>query len=310
MQGSKITVIGASIADISGQVSKTLILGDSNQGKVTITPGGVGRNVAENLARLDCSIEFISAFGTDLFGTILTDKCKETNTKIEHSYFSDTESTPIYLSVNNIGGDLALAVADTEVTRHITPDFIRSKHEILNSSEILVFETNLTQETIDYICETYSHKALFIDLVSSQKSLKIINLIDKFHTIKPNLIEAEALSGISYKSDDDLPKMLDFFLNKGVSQVFITLGQRGVYYGNAEERGFYESVNLEPVSTCGAGDSFLSGVIFAFSNKKNIRESAQFGTAMSIVTLAENSAVSDKVNTKYINDIITKYKLC
>ncbi|MBN2893875.1 MAG: carbohydrate kinase family protein [Bacteroidales bacterium] len=310
MNNKKIIVIGAAVADITGIVNKKLILADSNPGKVTFTAGGVGRNMAENLARLGVSVDFIASFGEGFYGKGLVENCKNAGISIENSIIDKYKTSAIYLSVNNHEGDLAIAVSDTDITEIITPDFLETKAEIFAKTDVILLDTNLTQETLEYICTKFQDKKIFVDFVSTSKAQKVKDFIGKFHTIKPNLIEAEALSGISYNSDKDLPKMLDYFLKKGVKQVFISLGSRGCFYGNETENGIFESAKISPVNASGAGDAFISGVVYSFLHEKDIRQTACYATAMSIAALMSNSAVNENISENYINQIIKKYNLC
>lgn len=310
MNSSNVIVIGAAVADITGNVNKNLILSDSNPGKITFTAGGVGRNIAENLARLGVEIDFISAFGNDFYGKGLIENCIKAGISIKNSIIDQKKSSAIYLSVNNHEGDLAIAVSDTDISEIITPEYLKTKHKTFQNSDIIVLDTNLPEETLEMVCSKYDNKNLFIDFVSTAKAQKIKRFIGKFHTIKPNLIEAEALSGIPFESDKDLHKMLDFFLKKGVKQVFISLGSRGAFYGNENENGIFESAKISPVNVSGAGDAFISGVVYSYLQNKSLKETACFSTAMSIAALLSNSAVNENINVEYINQIIKKHNLC
>jgi pseudouridine kinase len=310
MKHRKIFVLGAAVADITGIVNKKLILADSNPGRITFTAGGVGRNIAENIARLGVSVDFIAAFGNDFYGKGLMENCMKVGLSIDNSITDKTKSSAIYLSVNNHEGDLAIAVSDTDITNIITPDFLETKAELLNKTDVIVLDTNLTRETLKYICTKYAEKKIFIDFVSTAKAEKIKDFIGKFHTIKPNLIEAESLSGIEYFSDKDLTKMLGYFLEKGVKQVFISLGSRGCFYGNENESGIFESAKINPVNVSGAGDAFISGVVYSYLQRKNIYQTACYATAMSIAALMSSSAVNENITENYILQIIKKYNLC
>jgi pseudouridine kinase len=65
---SEISIIGGITADIEGHPYKQLIQGDSNPGRITMSYGGVGRNITENLARMGASVSFISVAGADFAG--------------------------------------------------------------------------------------------------------------------------------------------------------------------------------------------------------------------------------------------------
>ena len=69
-------VIGGANIDIHGAPAATLNMGDSNPGTVRLSPGGVGRNIAENMARryIELTISAGEVIEIDEFGSV-TDNC-------------------------------------------------------------------------------------------------------------------------------------------------------------------------------------------------------------------------------------------
>lgn len=299
----KVVVIGGAVADITGFSSNTLIPKDSNPGKIKFSSGGVGRNIAENLVRLDCQVELITAFGEDVYAHRLISYCKESGIQIENSLFTSDHSTAIYLSINNPDGNMALAISDTAIVDEITPEFMVSKESILNDADCLVLDTNLSEKTLHYISENFKHKPIFIDLVSTTKAKKVSSILGHFHTIKPNLIEAVHLSEIKYKNADDLKTMLKVFTDKGIQQVFISQGEEGCFYGNANESGSFRSKESEIINSSGAGDAFMAGLVFGFLNDLNMKETATFATCLSLATLQSGEAVNPQINLDLVNRI-------
>ena len=58
-------VIGAINMDIRGICGRSIVMGDSNPGKVRMSPGGVGRNIAHNLSLLGGKAELLTALSDD-----------------------------------------------------------------------------------------------------------------------------------------------------------------------------------------------------------------------------------------------------
>lgn len=299
----KVVVIGAALADITGFSSEALILKDSNPGKIRFSDGGVGRNIAENLVRLDCQVELITAFGVDVYAQILKKHCLDYGIDISSSKVSSSHSTATYLSINNQYGDMELALADTDIICEITPQFIADKHETIEKADCIVVDTNLSAETLDFISMKYEHKALFIDLVSTTKAKKASSFLGRFHTIKPNLLEAENLTGVIYKEAEDLKTMLQFFMNQGIKQVFITHGEEGCFYGNAFEFSTFLTRTSKIVNSSGAGDAYMAGLVFSHLNDYNMKETATFATAMSQAALQSTEAVNPQLNLALVNRI-------
>ena len=63
-----ITIVGGINIDIEGSPFKPLVPEDSNPGKIRMSFGGVGRNIAENVVRSGGSTAMISVVGEDHMG--------------------------------------------------------------------------------------------------------------------------------------------------------------------------------------------------------------------------------------------------
>ena len=70
---------------------------------------------------------------------------------------------------------------------------------------------------------------LFCDPVSTVKAEKLRPILHRIHTLKPNRLEAELLSGVPIREKADVPKAAQALLNKGVQRLFISLGSDGVF---------------------------------------------------------------------------------
>lgn len=125
MKAHPVAVIGASNVDISATSLSPLVSGDSNPGKVEISFGGVGRNIAENLCRLGQSVSLITAYGEDPFGQMLRAQAQELGLDVSLSLRDERMSSSLYVCVNQPEGEMAVAVSDMEVCGGLSPDFFR-----------------------------------------------------------------------------------------------------------------------------------------------------------------------------------------
>ncbi|SQA14871.1 Pseudouridine kinase [Streptobacillus moniliformis] len=112
------------------------------------------------------------------------------------------ESLSTYLSVLNDENEMIVAIASMSILEKLDIDYIKSKEKYINESDVLVIDTNLRQDVIEYI-STFNKK-IIVDLVSTTKTKKIKNILNKIHSIKPNKIEAELLTGINIKDEESM----------------------------------------------------------------------------------------------------------
>ena len=145
-------VVGAVNMDICGTPYTRVIAKDSNPGTVRHNPGGVGRNIAHNLRLLGVPVKFLTAFGNDLYAAELQVSCKALGMDLSHAAYTDM-ATSSYLYITDEMGEMLLAVCDTDVADSINEAFLAERLDILNGAELVVFDGNLTEDTVRYLAE-------------------------------------------------------------------------------------------------------------------------------------------------------------
>ena len=105
--------------------------------------------------------------------------------------------------------------------------------------------------------------------------LYIFPIIDYF---TPNETEASFYANQPVESPEDAKKAANKFLQMGIKNIIITLGEKGAYFANKNESIVVPVTNLKSpvVDTTGAGDAFNAGLAVALSEGKNIRETLVF----------------------------------
>lgn len=92
--------------------------------------GGVGRNIAEGLDKLNGAVSLISAFGQDRNGDFLKKTLPDKATS--GSKISDKFPTANCAVILDKNGDSKLSVGDMKIHQEITPDLVRTMAFILN----------------------------------------------------------------------------------------------------------------------------------------------------------------------------------
>lgn len=298
-----VCVIGGVNIDISGTPYSILNPNDSNPGKVTTSMGGVARNIAENLSRIGVNVEFISVFGDDSYAKEIESSCKELNISLQYSEEIENKRTSIYLCINDDSGEMQLAISDMDIYKYLTPEFLSKRLDIINNSRACVLDTNIPKDSIEYLVDNVK-VPIFIDTVSIKKTEKLMDCLYNVYSLKPNIREAEILSGTKIKGKDDLSNAANIILNKGVKKLYISLGADGVYYTDGIMEGILPSITDEIINTTGAGDSFLAGVIWASLNGYDIKECAKAGLSASYICVKSYRTVSEDMSEENIKKII------
>ncbi|MDD3169725.1 MAG: PfkB family carbohydrate kinase, partial [Eubacteriales bacterium] len=176
---SKIIIIGGITADIEGNPYHQLIMGDSNPGKIVMSYGGVGRNIAENLSRMGASVSFISVAGDDFAGRGAVRELENLGVDVKHVKLLQEENTAVYMSILNLMGDMELALCNMDVLERISVGFIDEAYESIKEAKIVGIDTNLTEETLEYVTDKFKDTPLFLDPVSVTKAERAKQLIGR-----------------------------------------------------------------------------------------------------------------------------------
>ena len=300
MTDNYVALIGAANIDIQGFSRNTLIYRDSNPGRIEFCPGGVSRNIAENLSRLGIKTELISAIGGDPNGTLILDSCRSCGIGTNYSLIVPDAVSSVYLAIMDNSRDMALALSDMTISDKISVDFLESRSQILEAAAVIVFDTCLSTEVMDYILTRFTDKPIYVDPVSIGKAKAIKNLTGKIHTLKMNKLEAEFLSGTIIEGISGLERTSTWLLDQGVKRVFITLGRDGVYYRDLQTSGSFKPAEAVISNATGAGDAFMAGIVYGSLNGYDIEKIVRFASGVSLAALAGDDTVNTEMDLEYI----------
>lgn len=311
----EIVVIGGANIDIQGQSFSGFIPGDSNPGAISRTAGGVGRNIAENCARLGLSVALVSAFGDDEGARWLEDSCNEFGVSTSESLHVPGPSAT-YLCLLDGDGSLAGAVADMGIMEALSPEFLSGKAGLFDGARAIVADANLPAASLRWLALKYGRIAqrradeasplLFLDPVSSAKAVKAQGLSAAFDCIKPNLAEARVLSGSSSERLEEIVKKMEMEGNMP-GELFISLGAEGLFFAGQGKRG---QVGLPPAeklpkvtSRSGAGDAAMAAIVWASLAGKGMAAKARLALAAAVLASASKATVSNDMTVAGLQTI-------
>jgi len=288
-----VVVIGAVNMDIGGTPAKDLIPRDSNPGTVTLRPGGVGRNIAHDLCLMGLSVSLIAAVGGDVYGSAILESCKAIGIDMSMALVMPERRSSTYLYVNDARGDMHVAISDMEISACVTPEYLAPLMEKINRAKLVVLDANLSEETVAFVCDNCT-APIYADPVSTVKGMKFKNVLHKLSGIKPNDLEAEALSG-----EKDPEKAAAALAEMGVDRVFVSCGGDGMIVCRKGELIRQPIIPGEVINTTGAGDAATAAIVYAAVRGLGLKESAELAMKAGALTCrcleANNSELSSLV---------------
>ena len=295
-----VSVIGGLNIDLQGSSVNPLVFSDSNPGEIVMSAGGVGRNIAENISKLNIHSKILSYVGNDALGDFVVNKSSlsgvDTSFIKKHSHLPTSQ----YLSVLDDNNDMLVSISDMRIIEEMTIQDIDKWNLTIEQSSAIVVDTNIPIPVIEYLTNKYSNIPLFLDPVSFAKTSKILKLIGRFHTVKPNRLETELISGVKITDNDSMLKAAKIIFDMGCKQIFITLGEDGVFYYDGENFGQYLHKGVNMISANGAGDAFTAGVVYGFLKLNGIKETAEFASAAAVIALRSANTISDDLSEERV----------
>ena len=274
-----------------GKSFAPLVAEDSNPGTVSVSLGGVGRNIAHNLSLMGTDVRMLTAYGDDIHGQKVAASCSELGIDVSHARRITGGTTSTYLYLTDEKGEMALAVSDMEICRKITPTYLAGNLSLLQNAQIVVADTNIPAESLIYLAENCT-APLFCDPVSTVKAEKLRPILHRIHTLKPNRLEAELLSGVKIEAIGDVAKAADTLLEMGVHRLFISLGSEGIYAAMGKERLYLPNLPGQMVNTTGCGDAAMAAIAWAYLEGMDLRNTALAALAAGAIAMESDETIN------------------
>lgn len=301
--GSYAVVVGGVNIDIGGKPFAPLVPRDSNPGHVSMSLGGVGRNIAHNMSLLGVDVRLLTAFGDDVYAQRIEASCGELGIDISHALQVPGGATSTYLFLNEADGDMALALSDMEICERITPAYLASKLSVLNNAQLVVVDTNIPEASLAYLAG-HCTAPIFADPVSTAKAVKLKPILGKLHTLKPNRIEAELLSGVKITDEASLREAARVLLETGLRRVFISLGTDGVLAADHKETVLLPCFCAEMKNATGAGDAFMAALAWAYLEGTDLKGSASCAAAAAAIAVEGIEAINPAMSAEAVRQKI------
>ncbi|WP_421695543.1 carbohydrate kinase family protein [Aestuariivirga sp.] len=286
----KVVVIGGANVDIKGRAKGPYVAGTSNPGEVTHAAGGVGRNIADNLARLGITVSLVTALGQDASGAFLRHACEQAGVDLTQSLAVEGPSGT-YLAILDEWGELVSAVNDMRAMDHILPSHLEDKAAHLRRAEMLVADCNLSAACLSWLAGFCAREGirLLIEPVSVAKSQKLLQFerAQPVFAITPNAQQLVALTGAS--GEEGLVRLHEL----GFSNIVLHLGNQGALASDGRVK-----IKVEPLrdtviaDVTGAGDAAVAGLVFGLLEGHSLAEAARLGQCAAAIKLSSAESVA------------------
>jgi pseudouridine kinase len=305
MTSNHLLLIGAASLDTKGRAGGPLQPGTSTPGVIRTSPGGVARNIAENLARLGEPVVLLSAVGDDDSGHHLLEQAAHCGIDVRHVLVDAQRRTAAYLAVLDETGNLVTSIDDMAIHQErLTAEWLFRRRALFRDARWVVLDANLSPaalHTLFGLARTYG-VPVCADPASASLARRLQPYLGELHLVTPNAAEAEALCNIHVTSRGTALRAAKRLVALGAETALVTLGATGLVYATSHESGHVPAVEVEIVDLTGAGDALTAAVVFGLLHDLPVGEAVRLGASAAALTLQCRETVCPTLSLERLYD--------
>ncbi len=284
--GKKVTIFGSFVVDLMSRTPHLPKPGETVKGSIFMMgPGGKGFNQGVACHKSGGNVTMITKLGRDMFADIALGTMEELGMDKSGILYSDEIDTGIALIlVDETSGQNEIVVV-SGACGTITDHEIERFRDTVKDSEFLLTQLETSASSIKKIIEM--SKELGTKIILNTAPIQPIDdsLLDGLFLVTPNEVEAQIMTGVEVVDEDTATLAADWYFERGVQNVLITLGSRGAYVNTGQKKGIIPPFKVNAIDTTGAGDAFNGGLLTALSNGQDIWQAAQFASAVAALSV-------------------------
>ncbi len=284
--GSKITVFGSFVVDLMSRTPHLPVPGETVKGSMfKMGPGGKGFNQGVAAHKAGANVTMITKLGKDQFANVALDAMNELKMDTSHIYYSEKTETGCALIMVDENSSQNEIVVVLGACGTVNDEDIKSMEQSIRESDYLLTQLETNVDAVEKVVDIAHRNGVKVVLNTAPVQPISDSLLSKIDLITPNEVEAEILTGVPVVDEESAVKAADWFFQKGVKNVLITLGKNGVFVATKEKHAILPVPEVKVLDTTGAGDAFNGGLVTALSEGKNIWEAARFANALASVAV-------------------------
>ncbi len=289
-------VVGGAAWDIKARSIAGARLHTSNPGVVTQTPGGVGRNIAEGIARLGGRVHLVAAVGADAGGRDLMARTAEAGVYVDQ-VLTSPHPTGSYLAALDTDGELVIGVSDLAATDAMDVAALARSQVLIARAAVVVIDGNIAAEVAAWVLAVAAGAGarVVLEPVSVAKAARMAPVLApgmSVYAITPNVDELAALVGRAVPNTVEGVTSAAVELHaRGVRYVWVSRGSAGSLLVGPDEVVLIEAIPAEVSDVTGAGDAMTAGFVHGLLTGESPANAARHGHLAAALTVASNHTV-------------------
>ncbi len=282
----KITVFGSFNVDLMGRAPHLPVPGETVKGGLFRQgPGGKGFNQAVAAHKAGADVAVIAKLGRDPLAQIALQTMDELSISKEHLLFDETQPTGTALIMVDDRTAENMIMIEPGANDTISDADLAGVADAIKSSAYLLLQLEINQDANEKAAALAKKNGVRVIINTAPYQPISDTFLNGAYLVTPNEVEAEELTGIAIKDLASADRAAAVFFSKGVQNVIITLGSRGVYLNDGKSSQIVPAYRVDAIDTTGAGDAFNGGLIAALAEGKSLPQAVGFANALAALSV-------------------------
>lgn len=282
----KITVFGSFNVDLMGRAPHLPVPGETVKGGLFRQgPGGKGFNQAVAAHKAGADVAVIAKLGRDPLAQIALQTMDELSVSKEHLLFDETQPTGTALIMVDDRTAENMIMIEPGANDTISDADLAGVADAIKSSAYLLLQLEINQDANEKAAALAKENGVRVIINTAPYQPISDTFLNGTYLVTPNEVEAEELTGIAIKDLASADRAAAVFFSKGVQNVIITLGSRGVYLNDGKSSQIVPAYRVDAIDTTGAGDAFNGGLIAALAEGKSLPQAVGFANALAALSV-------------------------
>jgi pseudouridine kinase len=310
LRNATFTVLGGATIDHAAFTLARPVLGASNPGSASMAPGGVGLNIARDLARLGHRARLVTLVGNDADGGAVIAAAAADGVDTTSTGVSTASRTATYRAALDNAGGLIIGIADMAIFDEVTPQ-IAAAAIATTPDGMLVLDANLPAGTLAFLVDAAASAAWPVAAVavSPAKAVKLAPLLDRLMLLFATRREAAALLGAPDDPSVQTKDLAVRLAGRGAAYVIVTDSGDPLAAATKDEAHLFAPFSAHVRSVNGAGDALAAGVLHGLAAGRSFFDAVLSGLAAAAITVEEDGTVAAGLNAATIEARIAKARI-
>ena len=283
---NQVTVFGSFVVDLMARTHRLPVPGETVKGSYFKQgAGGKGFNQGIAAHKAGGHVVMITKLGKDSLAQVATDAMDAVGLSKKHLFYNEEVSTGIALIMVNEKTSQNEIVVVPGACGTITQADVASVEKVICESSYLLLQLEVNQDANEKVAKMAKEHGVRVIINTAPYQPMSDAFLSGAYLITPNETEAEELTGVAVSDLESADRAAQVIFDKGVQNVLITLGGKGVYLNTEGKSEIIPAYRVNAIDTTGAGDAFNGGLLTALAEGKTLRDAAKFANALAAISV-------------------------